>query len=88
MALIKCSECGREISDKAETCPACGSPLQDKKIQKPVVIEQTSKSWKVIQLISGILIIVGLFMVFGNAASRGSADLAAKQMGNFFAGLG
>ena len=27
MALIKCSECGREISDKAETCPGCGAPV-------------------------------------------------------------
>ena len=24
MALIKCPECGREISDKAPTCPGCG----------------------------------------------------------------
>lgn len=27
MALIKCSECGREISDKAGTCPGCGAPV-------------------------------------------------------------
>lgn len=27
MALIKCSECGREISDKAQSCPGCGAPL-------------------------------------------------------------
>lgn len=27
MALIKCSECGKEISDKAYTCPHCGAPL-------------------------------------------------------------
>jgi len=27
MALIECSECGREISDKAETCPGCGVPV-------------------------------------------------------------
>lgn len=27
MALIKCSECGREISDKAEACPGCGAPV-------------------------------------------------------------
>lgn len=24
MALIKCKECGKEVSDKAETCPHCG----------------------------------------------------------------
>jgi hypothetical protein len=26
MALIACSECGREFSDKAAACPACGNP--------------------------------------------------------------
>lgn len=27
MALIKCQECGKEISDKAVSCPNCGCPL-------------------------------------------------------------
>jgi hypothetical protein len=27
LALIKCSECAREISDKAVACPGCGAPL-------------------------------------------------------------
>ena len=26
MALIKCEECGREISTKANACPGCGAP--------------------------------------------------------------
>ena len=26
MALIKCPECGKEVSDKAEACPNCGYP--------------------------------------------------------------
>lgn len=29
MALIKCSECGKEISDKAPACPGCGNPVQN-----------------------------------------------------------
>jgi DNA-directed RNA polymerase subunit RPC12/RpoP len=28
MALIKCSECGKEISDKAQSCPNCGCPVK------------------------------------------------------------
>ena len=28
MALIKCPDCGRDISDKAQSCPACGYPMQ------------------------------------------------------------
>ena len=27
MALIACSECSKEISDKAATCPHCGAPV-------------------------------------------------------------
>lgn len=27
MALINCPECGKEISDKAASCPNCGCPL-------------------------------------------------------------
>ena len=28
MALIKCGECGKEISQKAKTCPSCGDPVK------------------------------------------------------------
>lgn len=28
MSLITCSECGKEISDKATTCPNCGAPTE------------------------------------------------------------
>ena len=28
MALIRCDECGKEISDKAKICPQCGFPLR------------------------------------------------------------
>lgn len=28
MSLIKCSECGKEISDKAAACPYCGCPVE------------------------------------------------------------
>lgn len=27
MALIKCPECGQEVSDKAAACPRCASPI-------------------------------------------------------------
>jgi DNA-directed RNA polymerase subunit RPC12/RpoP len=30
MAMIKCSECGKDISDKAQTCPNCGCPISVK----------------------------------------------------------
>lgn len=30
MAIIKCPECGRQISDKAPTCPSCGVEIAGK----------------------------------------------------------
>lgn len=30
MALIKCTECGQMVSDKAEMCPNCGCPIEKK----------------------------------------------------------
>lgn len=31
--LIKCSECGKEISDKAISCPNCGNPISQSQQQ-------------------------------------------------------
>ena len=28
MALINCTECNKEISDKAQNCPGCGAPIK------------------------------------------------------------
>ncbi|MBN1916979.1 MAG: zinc-ribbon domain-containing protein [Verrucomicrobia bacterium] len=30
MALVKCPECGRDISSNAESCPNCGNPMAGK----------------------------------------------------------
>jgi hypothetical protein len=44
MSLIKCSECQKEISSLAKTCPACGNPIE------AVTVEKTSKKWKKMEL--------------------------------------
>ncbi len=33
MALIKCKECGKEFSDKANACPNCACPVEKEKIK-------------------------------------------------------
>lgn len=40
MSLTKCSECGREISDKAESCPHCGNTSTPKGKFKKVSLVQ------------------------------------------------
>lgn len=38
MALIKCSECGKEFSDKASACPNCACPIEKNVITKKIII--------------------------------------------------
>jgi hypothetical protein len=69
MALIRCPECNKKISDKAEVCIDCGYPLvrgkpeiaHKKRVQ---TIEQTSKEFKLAMLLGGLLSIgscIGMF---------------------------
>lgn len=44
MALIKCPECEKEVSDKASNCPNCAFPLQESKSDGTVRIKTPSKS--------------------------------------------
>lgn len=39
MALVKCKECGKEISDKATACPNCGCPLSEFTLEGTVRIK-------------------------------------------------
>ena len=34
MAVIKCPECGKQVSDKAKFCPSCGYPFDVQPIAK------------------------------------------------------
>lgn len=65
MALINCPECNREVSDKAESCPHCGCPLNEKiSISSPIandIVEEPilkSKSSRGIQKLFVPIIVV------------------------------
>lgn len=55
MALIKCPECGREISDKALNCPVCGY--------------QVNKTNKIKRYVNAIPILLGIFSIFWGYSS-------------------
>ncbi|MEN9920726.1 MAG: zinc-ribbon domain [Candidatus Parcubacteria bacterium] len=70
MSLIKCNECGKDISDKAPNCPNCGNPIvntnKNPLDEAPVVtIQKTYKRWKSVKLISWIIIIIGVMFMGG-----------------------
>ena len=54
MALIKCSECAKEISDKAKNCPNCGAPVVAHPRKKPKRIRYF--------LLAGILIWTAIWL--------------------------
>lgn len=66
MALIKCEDCGKEYSDKAEKCPECSCPNPNfKKEEKPETKEVTVVSkgfWSAGRLSIGIISII-LFII-------------------------
>ena len=44
MALVKCEECGKEISNRAEACPNCGFPTNNDKDNKVLINEKTKNN--------------------------------------------
>ena len=43
MALIKCPECGKEISDKAQKCIHCGYPLKSEQLDINITSDEDVK---------------------------------------------
>lgn len=60
MALIPCSECQREISNKATICPHCGIAVSD----GVLTTQQTSKRFKAMQFAGAAAAFSGIAMLF------------------------
>ena len=65
MALIRCPECGREISSRAKACPHCGFPMDDviKPNEEEVIIE-TILERKKSSIVASIFLFLFLEVVF------------------------
>lgn len=72
MALIKCPECNKNISDKAEACPHCGYNLKQKssKINTGNALENLKGKWDNKYLLILIVLIVGVYFIFFNSSSQ------------------
>jgi len=75
MALIKCSECGRDVSDSAASCPNCGHPISfnNKTVVQLDSAPQKRKKYRVGILIFGLMFVVGSIfsMIWGFSAITG-----------------
>lgn len=80
MALIKCVECGKEISDRAKVCPHCGCPIEfsTNNFNSVVgVLDETNNTKSLTQkkkklciglfVVFGIVVIIALVLLFNNA---------------------
>jgi hypothetical protein len=67
MALVKCPECAKEVSDQAVACPHCGLPLSGKATAPNPSPSQSSKpaNWAGVRVIFYILIFVGFASLCG-----------------------
>lgn len=66
MPLINCPECGKEISDKANSCPNCGCPIYEPSAEYDEEIEETEKELSV----SVASLVCYVLMVLFNILSR------------------
>lgn len=79
MALIACTECNSQVSDKAAACPKCGAPTAGKK--DVVTTQQTSKVFKIFQIIGVLLILYGVVSCVGTQAGDRSGAIGAVLIG-------
>jgi DNA-directed RNA polymerase subunit RPC12/RpoP len=71
MALIKCPECGKEISDKATKCPNCGISFINTCLIKMKI--------SVVVFIISIIVIIGCSIYISN----NKVDAAKERLDNF-----
>ena len=69
MALVKCKECGKEVSDKAESCPNCGCPISKKKIKDNIQKVKVVKEKKVKKKLAKWLIVVVSILILGGISA-------------------
>ena len=73
MPLVKCPECGKEVSDQALSCPHCGYPLKKPEPKKKKLNPDFSKMEVIVRRSSSvafvsaalILVFVGVFVALG-----------------------
>ena len=65
MTLILCTECNKQVSSNASTCPNCGNPVAETFLggQQPVEIERTNYGVKLWLLFSWTTAIIGLINI-------------------------
>ena len=88
MALIKCPECGHQVSDKAAVCPSCGIAIAgnpDIVAPQTVAKRETKKPHKsvTIPVVAGVMaliIVLGGLYLYNNVQDRNEVDAYENAM--------
>ena len=78
MTLIRCRECGQEISNEAQTCVHCGCSI-DNKTNNNSSFKNMGTTNKVIYISIGIVLLIGLIIIIKNA-SKSKIDVQGTSM--------
>ena len=91
MALINCPECGKEVSDKAGSCPSCGCPLGTTATETKVEIQAPKNNANIkrfLPLIIGVVIVVIIGIVVYNLMVVQPKKLEAQNKSTYEEAIG
>ena len=71
MALIRCQECNKEVSDKANSCPGCGAPINNTIVQQQTIVITPNKSKSLAALLALFLGGLGIHKFYLNSPGWG-----------------
>ena len=80
MALIKCPECGKKMSDKAESCPHCGYSKTFKKNNNITVNVKGKLNNKYLVLVIVVLLIGAYFIFFNKSKDNNQGSGSNPQV--------
>ena len=86
MALIKCRECNREISDTVKKCPHCGYKMKSNVDVKGIINKLVSNKKILFSIIGVLLVVVIIVCICSFTGVKVHKD--SKKMVEYFEGIG
>ena len=80
MSMIKCPECGKEISDSAKSCPNCGHPMKPPRSKIIIVVAIIMGAIALVVLASGIKDLL-------SARQAATEEASNPMLGNYYMGM-